>query len=262
MHDTISLAPDLKLALGLKVESNSYTGIEYMPDALLTWQVTPEAALWAAVSRAMRTPSRFDRDLFNRGILQGGPGFQSEELMAYEVGSCTRFGDAATLSVSVFYNDYDRLRTAELPFPLTVKNMMYGHSYGIESWATFELSDWWRLKAGGVAMKKVLKLKPGSRSFFGITTEGNEPDHQVSLRSEMNLSESIEFDTALRVVDSLPNPRVPAYAALDARLGWNVSKGVQLSLAGYNLANARHTEFIASSPPRRDVVRSVYATAR
>jgi iron complex outermembrane receptor protein len=124
------------------------------------------------------------------------------------------------------------------------------------------MTDWWRMKAGGVAMKKVLTLEPASRSFFGITTEGNDPDHQISLRSEMNLSPTVELDTALRAVGSLPNPRVPAYAAVDARLGWNVSRDVQLSLSGFNLLNARHTEFISTSPARRDVRRSFSASLR
>lgn len=86
LHDTIALSSTVKLALGLKLESNSYTGIEYMPDARLSWQMTPAAVLWTAVSRAVRTPSRFDRDLYSTGILAVGPAFQSETLIAYEAG--------------------------------------------------------------------------------------------------------------------------------------------------------------------------------
>jgi iron complex outermembrane receptor protein len=262
VHDTIALASTLKLGVGLKVESNSYTGIEYMPDARLSWQVTPATMLWAAVSRAMRTPSRFDRDLFNTGILAGGPGFQSEELIAYEAGYRSQLAPNATLSISVFYNDYDRLRTAEPPFPLTLQNRMEGHTYGVEVWAAYEPLPWWRLKGGVTALHKAIRLEPGSASFFGIQVEGNDPDHQFSLRSEMNLTERLEFDTSVRAVGSLPNPAVPAYAAVDARIGWRVSDTVQLSISAFNLLNAHHTEFIASSPPRRDIRRTVYATAR
>ena len=262
VHDTIALTGAVKLALGLKLESNSYTGIEYMPDARLSWQATPTTVLWTAVSRAVRTPSRFDRDLYNRGILNGGPGFQSETLIAYEAGYRARPMSNATLSVSVFYNDYDRLRTVEPPFPLVIMNNMYGHAYGVEAWAAYEPTDWWRLKASATALHKVLRVEPGHTSFFGVQQEGNDPGHQFQLRSEMNLAHNVEIDAALRAVGSLPNPRVPAYAALDARLGWNVSEHVQLSISGYNLTNASHTEFIVSSPPRRDIRRSVYATAR
>lgn len=168
----------------------------------------------------------------------------------------------ATLSVSLFYNDYDRVRTVEPPFPLMIMNNMYGHAYGVEAWAAYEPTDWWRLKASATTLHKVLRVRPGHVSFFGVQQEGNDPGHQFQLRSEMSLTPTVEMDTALRVVGSLPNPRVPAYAAMDARLGWNATKHVQLSLASYNLTNAAHTEFVVSSPPRRDIRRSVYVTAR
>lgn len=261
-HDTIALTEKLRLAAGLKLEHNSYTGWEVMPDARLTYQITPGAVLWAAVSRAMRTPSRFDRDLFNTGILAGGPNFRSEELIAYEVGTRALMAENVTASVSVYYNDYDHIRTVEPPFPLMVSNLMDAKTYGLEAWASYEPLPWWRLKGGLTLQHEKLRLKPGSRSFFGTQQEGNDPKHQASLRSEMNLTETVEFDAAVRVVGALPNPRVPAYAAVDARLGWNISEAVQLSLAGYNLTNAAHTEFVVSTPPRRDVRRSVYATAR
>jgi len=262
INDAFMITPTLKLAVGLKLESNTYTGIEYMPDARLSWQVTPSTLLWAAVSRAMRTPSRFDRELFNTGILAGGPNFQSEELIAYEAGYRAQLMPTATLSVSLFYNDYDRLRTVEPPFPLTIQNRMEGNTYGAEAWATYEPLPWWRLKGGATFLHKNLRLEPGSATFFGIGQEGNDPKHQFTLRSEMNVTSAVELDVSLRAVGSLPAPRVPAYLAADARIGWNVTDQVQLSVAGYNLLNAAHPEFVVSSPPRRDIRRSVYATAR
>jgi iron complex outermembrane receptor protein len=166
-----------------------------------------------------------------------------------------------TGSLSVFYNVYDHIRTVEPPFPLTVSNLMEGKTYGLEAWTTYEPLLWWRLKGGLTVLRERLRLKPGSANV-GIAQEANDPRHQAFLRSEMNLTETVEFDAALRVIGALPNPRVPAYAAVDARLGWNISERVQLSLAGYNLTNKAHPEFVVNTPPRRDVRRSVYATAR
>jgi iron complex outermembrane receptor protein len=262
INDTFAITPSLKLSVGLKVEHNTYTGLEYMPDARLSWQVTPQTMLWAGVSRAARTPSRFDRDLNNTGILAGGPNFQSETLIAYEAGYRAQLMANATFSLSLFYNDYDRLRTVEPPFPLTIQNRMEGETYGAEAWATLEPLNWWRLKASAMVLHKNLRLEPGSNTFFGIQQEGNDPKHQFSLRSEMNLTNEIELDVGLRAVGALPNPRVPAYVSADARIGWNVNDNVQLSLSGFNLLNAAHPEFVVPSPTRRDIRRSVYATAR
>ena len=48
----------------------------------------------------------------------------------------------------------------------------------------------------------------------------------------MNLGHGFTLDADLRYVGALPDPRVPAYAELNARLGWNITEPVQLSLAG------------------------------
>ena len=79
--------------MGTKLEHNDYTGFEVEPSARLQWNVTPKQMLWAAVSRAVRTPSRIDVDLSEPGpghlltILQGGrSAYTSESVIAYELG--------------------------------------------------------------------------------------------------------------------------------------------------------------------------------
>jgi iron complex outermembrane receptor protein len=44
-------------------------------------------------------------------------------------------------------------------------------------------------------------------------------------------------------VGALPNPQVPAYTAIDARVGWNLSKELQLSLLLQNLFDRSHPEW-------------------
>src|SRR3989454_2220096 len=80
VQDEIALIPDrLHVALGTKVEHNDYTGYEIQPSGRVSWRLSPSATLWAAVARALRTPSRIDRELFARvsvtpaSYLAGGP---------------------------------------------------------------------------------------------------------------------------------------------------------------------------------------------
>ncbi len=77
----------------------------------------------------------------------------------------------------------------------------------------------------------------------------------------MNLDQDVTWDAYLREVASLPHPVVPGYVELDTRLGWNVTKSLQLSLAGFNLLHARHTEFLEGGVST-EVPRSVLAQAR
>ena len=58
VQDEIALRTDVTLTLGTKVEHNDYTGFEVQPSGRLQWNVTPKQTLWAAVSRAVRTPSQ------------------------------------------------------------------------------------------------------------------------------------------------------------------------------------------------------------
>ncbi len=63
-------APDWQLTLGSKFEHNDYTGFELQPSLRGAWHPSEWTTLWAALSHAVRTPNRLDRD--SRRIGAGG----------------------------------------------------------------------------------------------------------------------------------------------------------------------------------------------
>ncbi|HTR00479.1 MAG TPA: TonB-dependent receptor, partial [Candidatus Acidoferrum sp.] len=103
LQDEFPLAANLKLTTGLKLEWNDYTGMEYLPTLRLGWTVSANDFLWAAASRAVRAPSRYDRDVYFPQnppyIVAGGPNFVSEVAKVYEVGYRGLIGSALQLSV-------------------------------------------------------------------------------------------------------------------------------------------------------------------
>src|SRR6185503_18357941 len=113
IQDSIALHERLKLTLGVKLETNSYTGLEVQPNARLAWKFKDDALLWAAISRAVRVPSRLDTNLFAPGqppfLLAGGRNFRAEKVIAYEVGYRAQLTPQASLSVSTYYNMYGDL---------------------------------------------------------------------------------------------------------------------------------------------------------
>ncbi|MGP1678860.1 MAG: TonB-dependent receptor plug domain-containing protein [Burkholderiales bacterium] len=263
VQDDIALSERLKLTVGTKLEHNNYTGFENQPNVRLAWKPDDSVLLWSAISRAVRTPSRIDRDFFVPGsspytVLGGGPDFQSEKLTAYEIGYRAQPSAKASFSISTFYNVYDELRSLEPAGGTPVfANMMEGNTYGVETWGSYGISEWWQLKAGYTYLRKDLRFKPGSGDTSGVQAAGNDPSHQFSVRSMMNLGHNVDFDVALRSVDSLPNPAVPSYVALDGRLGWKISKGTEVSLSGFNLLDKRHPEF-GAAPARSEIGRAFY----
>lgn len=262
-QDDIALTERLKLTVGAKLERNNYTGFETQPNVRLAWKPSDQVLLWSAISRAVRTPSRIDREFFVPGnapytMFDGGPDFQSEKLTAYEIGYRTQPSQKASFSISTFYNVYDQLRSLEPTGGTTVlANMLEGNTYGIETWGSFGINDWWQLKAGYTYLKKDLHLKPGSGDTTSLKSTDTDPSHQFSLRSMMNLTHNLDMDFALRSVGDLPGSGVPAYVTLDGRLGWKLAEGTEVSLSGFNLLDKRHPEFGAAST-RSEIGRTFY----
>jgi iron complex outermembrane receptor protein len=267
VQDEIAIREDLALTVGLKVEDHTFTGAEYMPNLRLAWQSSDDLMVWAAVSRAVRTPSRIDEEL----TFIGFPGFiqsftfQSEELLAYELGVRIQPTDNSTLSATLYQHDYDRLRTSSLSppapggFPVFVGNGLEGEIYGLELWGDLVLSDDWRLSAGLTLLDREFRTDPLSSDVNG---SGDDPGYQFFLRSRANLTDALILDLRLRAIDE-PHPLVPAYVELDARLGWRVNERAEIALSGRNLLDEAHPESFDIAPlleARRDLQLSLHFT--
>ncbi len=255
-QDTIDLTRSLKLIAGLKLEADPYSSVEPLPNLRLSWKVDDRNFLWAAVSRAVRAPSRLDRDFtetLGRFVYLTGGRFVSEKLVAYEVGYRTQPAANLSVSISAYYNTYDDLRSFELTpvtvLPIVFINGMEGETYGVEVSAAYQVFDWWRLSAGANWQHEDLRFKPGSPPppGVGVNIAGDDPRYQASASSMMNLGHHVNFGLDLRGVGDLPAPASPAYVEADARISWAVTDAVEISLRGDNLLNPHHAEFGSGS---------------
>ena len=275
LQDTISLSRTLKLIVGTKYEHDAYTHGEPLPDARLSWKVSDSNLLWAAASQAVRAPSRIDRDLFEEVgsfvLLRGGD-FQDEKLTAYEVGYRSQPSAKSSLSISTFYNVYSDLRNAQyspgLAFPLMFANGMSGNTYGLEAWGNYQMSEWWRMSAGGNWLHENLHFDPGSSDIGGIAIAGDDPSYQIALRSTMTFASSGLLYLDLRHIGALPSPASPSYTELNAHLSWAASHAITVALTGSNLLHPHHLEFGTTAAPLQlgasgvDSGRSVFAEVR
>ena len=256
VQDTVSLTPSLRLTLGTKIEDEPYASVEPLPSARLSWKLSDNQLLWGAVSRAVRAPSRIDRDVYEIigpvTVVAGG-NFQPETLVAYELGYRVQPTTRSSISISTFYNVYDHLRSAEFApvtrFPVTFQNRMLGDTYGVEAWGSYQVASWWRLDAGANWLHKNLRYEPGSSQIGGLSLAGDDPSYQASVRSTMFFAAKGLFNLALRQVGSLPDPASRAYTELDARLAWTVSPSVELSVKGSDLIHPHHLEFGTAVAP-------------
>ncbi|WP_083685183.1 TonB-dependent receptor plug domain-containing protein [Massilia putida] len=261
-QDEVALHDDLRAIIGARWERNPYTGVEFLPNVRLSWRATPAHAFWAAVSRTVRAPARLDVDAYVPGappfLLAGGNRVRSETARVFELGYRGQAGQRVSYSVTAYRDLYDHLRTQDVtPDGKTVVfgNLMEGAARGIEAWGNVQMSESWRIAAGATLLHEAFALKPGSRDQASRMTTGRDPAYTAQLRSSHVIDEKRELELAVRRNGALGFPSVPAYWALDARFGWRVAKGMELSVIGTNL-NGGHAEYGMASV-RSEVPRTV-----
>ncbi|MEP6664608.1 MAG: TonB-dependent receptor, partial [Verrucomicrobiota bacterium] len=263
VQDEITIRDDLLFTIGTKLEHNSYSKFELQPSVRLSYQLTTNQFLWGAISRAVRTPSRIDEDIFIPATppyaLAGGNGFNSEEVLAYEIGYRAQLHRNVLGSLSTFYNVYDDLRTVN-PVTRQIENGAEGETYGFETELTYQVLESWRLKAGYTLLQEHFRVKSGRSDLNNGLAEKSDPQQQVSLRSYLDLPGRLELDTSLRWIDTLRSvnngaaTRIPDYVSLNVRLGWRATDNLEFSVVGQNLVDRHHPEFNLS----REIERSVY----
>jgi iron complex outermembrane receptor protein len=270
-QDEIRLTQALALTVGTKVEHNDYTGFEWEPSLRLQWQAAAAQTVWGAASRAVRAPSRIDRDL-RQGqdpwpvILKGSDDFKSEHVIAYELGYRAQAGTRFTTSLAMFYNVYGDVRsptiTADTVIPFYFENGVAGQTWGAEWTGTVQVTANWTLRAGYVLLKEDLHVKSGHVDITNGRNEVADPQQQAALHSSLDLPRRVTLDMNLRWVDTLQNSNGPAvghvssYMDLDARVGWHASDSLELALSGSNLLHQRHPEYGFPSPTRAEAQRS------
>jgi iron complex outermembrane receptor protein len=272
-QDEITLQRNrLFLIVGAKLERNDYTGFEVQPTVRARWTPTPQQTAWAAVSRAVRLPTRLDTDLrvINPATriltLTGSADFKPEEVLAYEAGYRVRPVPVLSLDVAAFTNRYDQLRSTELtltPLPLIVlDNLLNARTRGVEVAGTLQPLPAWRVHGSYAYFHRDFTFDPGSRDVYHGAVEGNDPSHLMSLRSSVDLPLHLALDVLLRRTGERPDPVVPAYGELDLRLGWTARTGWDLSIVGQNLLHPRHSELLPVNSPHYDFRRGVFVRSR
>ena len=280
-NDELSLVPGrLQLTVGSKVEHNDYSAFEIQPTARVAW--TPDTAnmLWAAITRAVRTPSRVETDYTTTSYVSGAappifvrlmpnPDFMPEGLVAYQAGYRMRPMESIYVAVAGFYNDLqDTLSTellnafvepgsggpARLVLPVEFGNGLHGHSQGGEVTGDFRPVPWWRLTANYSYLDVSMTKDPGGNDVSQERTyEARIPHHQVQAGASVDISRW-SADWMFRYVSALPAGPVPAYTASDVRVGWRLNPHVELSVVGQDLFHGHHLEW-----PNIGIERSVYA---
>ncbi len=274
----------LWMTLGSKFEHNIFTGWESQPSARLLWTPTPHQTFWAAIARAVRTPSRIDEDLQLTGFVTATPAificicdnqkFVSETLLAYEVGYRKLVSSRFYVDISVFHNHYNRLTSfgalsvsivdspppQHILYSLSFANGIMGSSNGAEIAPDWKATPWMELRASYSYVSLNLEDKAThTKTDYVSSYEGSSPHNVATAQALFNLSKRFEFDPTYRYVGALPAQGVKSYSTMDLRFGWHFTGQMQLSVVGQNLLQPHHAEFGGAPGGLVGIKRSVYA---
>jgi outer membrane receptor protein involved in Fe transport len=156
-QDEWHIVPEtFSLTAGSKFEYNSFGGFEVQPTGRFTWLPGGGQTVWGAVSRAVRTPTRIDQNFVAPNpfpspapppFLIANPDFDSEKLIAYEIGYRIKPANNLSFDLAVYYNDYDDIRSVEPQSPsgVILQNNLAARSYGGSLGAKWRIADWWRV---------------------------------------------------------------------------------------------------------------------
>ena len=181
--------------------------------------------------------------------------------------------ESVSLDIATFYNTYDNLRTLEAgapylvfvptPYvvaPFTADNRMDGRTYGAELAANWVAADWWRFRGAYTLLQMDLEPDGNSADVTSENAEDESPHNQFSLRSSIDLTESIEVDAGLRYVDRLPGLDIANYTGFDLRLAYRPTDNLEFALVGQDVLRATHREYspFFTSSSASKIERSVY----
>jgi iron complex outermembrane receptor protein len=251
----------LFLTLGSKVDHNDFTGFEVQPNARLLYQISKSHSIWAAVSRAVRTPSIAEDTsrLASPGIplgavySVGNPSYQSENLHAYELGYRGDITKKLYFDISTFYNDYNDLRTFERisSGPIIAKSFNNGtaESYGFEAYAVAGVSEKLDVKAGYTFLTQDSHVKNSTDTSLA-RDEDRSPNIQYNISTDYKVSETLSWNNYLYYVSDLAyytplgaRRNISDYTRADTVFNWSPKKNLTISIFGRNLFDNWHQEF-------------------
>ncbi len=261
-EDKMTLLEDeMYFTLGCRLEYNTFGKFRAEPTARLLYLPSDRASMWAAVSRAIRNPTRFDTGIRLRTSgpapavffeFLGNPNFEPESVIAYEVGYRAQPDDSFSWDIAGYINDYRKLRGLGAPgapiflppvlIPIELQNNISAVSYGAELTATWQIHDDWQL-FGSYSLFEINAVGGGPDQFFVDQYNGSTAHNNIYLMSSWDLSDTWRFDLIGRYMDSVSFAGVPKYIESDARLTWTASDNLEISLIGQNILNPHHLEY-------------------
>jgi iron complex outermembrane receptor protein len=275
LEDEIELFRNrLAVTLGsqLQYDSDAGVGVGVQPTARAMWKGLPHQRLWAATSRALRTPSLYERGIrvdfppvgSANGLpllvsVVGNPAEVTENFVDAEAGYRLEIGTAASIDITGFAGRYEHLQTEELTAPIVqfvpspqiqatsqFGNQLAATTRGLEIAGYWTPVPVWRLDGSYTAFHVTPQLAAASTDPIAAQTDASAPRTQWQLRSALSPFPRATFNVAIYHVGPLEQMHVDAYTRADISAEWRFTSRLSAMAIGQNLLTPAHAEFATS----------------
>jgi iron complex outermembrane receptor protein len=256
----------LMVTLGTQLQYVAVSGVGVQPTARVMWKARPSHRLWAATSRAIRTPALIESGLrltfppvpTDSGLplvvtVTGSPGAEAENLVDAEAGYRFEIGTTVSIDVTGYVGRYTHLRTLEpgapsvefVPSPRILvtshfSNLVEATTRGFEIAARWTPVAAWRLDASYTAVHVIPNLATATQD---PSTDGSAPRAQWQVRSAFSPDTHATVNVAIFHVGRLEQLQVDGYTRADLSAEWRFTRGLSVMAIGQNLLDEAHPEF-------------------
>lgn len=253
VQDQMAINDRLTVILGSKFEQSNYSDFESQPTARISWRPEDQQTVWAAVTRAVRTPTRLDHDrallnvppalapvfgclVYQNGVCQlGNPDAEAWRIVSKELGYRFRPSSRWSVDLTGFHNRFHKVIQG-------IDTLGRHEVKGVEGVLRFQPMANWQMEVNGTWHTARDILSNGTIADTPLL-----PARTAHFRSQARLSEQFDLDVMLYYASELKRNNlspIPAYTRLDLRFGWRPQKDVDLSLWLTNLTDSVHPEYI------------------
>lgn len=271
LRDEFQLIPNrLLVSAGVRADYTTYGKFDLQPSVRFLYTPNARQSVWLALSRAVRVPSRLDRDLRSDlgyemfGELPihlqvfGSKSMQQETENSLELGYRIQSGQHWSADFAAFWSYYKNLVAAtvqvepqlvfvggnpELQLNAVGNNGGSARLYGAEASITWQVRPTWRL----VPTYSYLDESPQPPVNGLWMLDNSSYRHQGAIRSRYDITRHWQLDVMPYAMSRNAVFGLPGALLADARLGWRPSRDTELSVSIRNLTGREILETYAES---------------
>ena len=275
-----NIAENLDLIMGLKLENNDRMQSDYelQPSIRLNYLFNDSTTGWAALSKAIRSPTRSEQDatlaIFfpaNTTIIGLGQTladplvvtlsptgmYDVEEMVSLEAGIRSSVSENIRLDIAAYINQYNGLPGFVINGPLTFNpgppqqyelnaSLINSTDFKIHG---FEASVWWRASRRWQGRINYSYASISDNiAFVSVPTV----EQQLNINLYGSVTEQVSINIDMRYVGAPAGLIMGEYTEMDIKAIWHLSPTLDISFAGRNLLNDKHLEYSASSATVRN----------